>query len=301
MKKKPISPESRAKSLEFIYRKLSFCSSRCLFNLAKIMALIVTHTSNQLSRQSTENINLCFPELNSAQKKKLHAKNIHHTCCNFFELANLWSNPIAQVLSCITDEQIADSFHSSKRAKIVIAPHHGSWELLNLWLAQHQPLMSLYKPTRNPFVDNYVIKSRSRNGAQLIPIGTAGLRQLLKGLKAEACTMVLPDQKPRANKACITAPFYQHNAETSLLIKNLASKADCDIYIAVVTRDLKQCDYSLRIEQLDRTTITSDDVTSASYLNQSIENLIRNDISQYQWTYRRFPEEVYQTFASSHS
>ena len=293
MKKKLISPEIRAKSLEFIYEKLSACSIRCLFSLAKLLALIVANTRNQLATQCEENIDLCFADLNKAQKKQLKFDNIHHTCCNFFELAQIWHRPIDQVLALITQQDIPDSFHNPDKSKIIVAPHQGSWELLNLWLAQQGQTLSLYKPTRNPHVDRYVIKSRSRNSAELVPIDTAGLRKLLHGLKHQASCMILPDQKPRANKSCVSAPFMGHATDTSLLIKNLARKSDCDIYIAAVTRDLKQGSYSLQIELLDKNKITESDEISAYYLNHSIEQFIRPEISQYQWTYRRFPEQVY--------
>ena len=272
---------------------LSPCSTRCLFKLAGLFALVAAHNKNQISTQTQQNIELCFPELDKSAKQRLISSSIHHTSCAFIELASLWNHPINRVLGKISSQNIAPEFHIKNRAKIIIAPHHGSWELLNLWLAQQGPLYALYKPGKSASIDQYVFEKRSRNNAILVPANTSGLRTLLLGLKNNASSMILPDQKPASNTAQIDAPFFGYPAKTSLLIKKLADKVDCDVFIGATTRDLVNADYHLCIVKLSREQLLADDLTSASYLNQSIESFISDNLSQYQWAYRRFDKSVY--------
>ena len=89
------------------------------------------------------------------------------------------------------------------------------------------------------------------------------------------------------------APFFNQLAPTSLLIKNLARKVDCDIYIAATTRHLATGHYHLDIQRLDREKFLQDDRASATYLNSSIEEFILPAVEQYQWPYRRFERNVY--------
>ena len=105
--------------------------------------------------------------------------------------------------------------------------------------------------------------------------------------------MILPDQRPATKTAQIDAPFYNFPAPTSLLIKRLSSKLDCDIYIASATRNLDTADYQLSIKILKRSEFVKDDLQSATYLNESIQKIIKEHTSQYQWAYRRFNKEVY--------
>ena len=105
--------------------------------------------------------------------------------------------------------------------------------------------------------------------------------------------MILPDQRPAENTAQIEAPFFDHPADTSLLIKKLSSKVECDIYIAAITRDLVASNYRLKIQPLNREKLISTDADSAGYLNAAIEQFIQNDLSQYQWPYRRFKKTLY--------
>lgn len=269
------------------------CSLRCLFRLARLAAYIISKTSNQLSSQTQQNIELCFAEFTPVQRHKLIKDALVHTCCAFFELAALWHKPIDRVLAMITRSDIDPQFFTSNKARIIIAPHHGSWELLNLWLAQQGSLYALYKPAKKQTLDRYIYARRTRNGATLVPANIAGLRSLLQGLKSHATCMILPDQKPAANMAQTPSLFYGHAADTGLLVKKLASKLDCEVYLAAVTRNLDQADYHLKIQALDREPVIADDQTSALYLNQSIESLISQQVCQYQWAYRRFAESVY--------
>lgn len=253
----------------------------------------VLHSNNQLLRRCRENIHLCFPELDKAHKKTLLKKSIWHTNCSFFELAALWNHPIDKVLDYVEPEQVDEMFYHSRRPRLVIAPHHGSWELLNLWLAQQGKLYSLYKPPRSASINRYVLKKRSRNGAFLAPSNTIGLRHLLKGLKRNGICMILPDQRPARNTAQIESVFFGFPASTSLLIQKLVQKVECDVFIASMQRKLEQGSYALTLKTLDTDQLKQSAEISASYLNQSIESLIKTDVAQYQWSYRRFPIRYY--------
>jgi Kdo2-lipid IVA lauroyltransferase/acyltransferase len=259
------------------------------------MAFIIKHTNNQVSRQTTENIKLCFPELNEQQQQDLINESILHTSCTFMEAAMLWNRDVNKILSNISTHQLDPAFINSDKARIVIIPHHGSWESINYWLSKQGEFFALYKPSRNEALNNYIFEKRSRNGAKLVATNTAGIRQLLKGLKNKALCAILPDQRPGKSSASMESTFFSQPVSTSLLIKNLASKIDCDIFIAAVTRDLKEASYQLTIESVDVSKILQPDDTSVDYLNQVIQDFISQHISQYQWSYRRFTESAYQS------
>lgn len=234
-----------------------------------------------------------MPKLEPKAKKQLYQQSIKHTCCSIIELAALWNKPLPELLLRIKTKNICEQYKNDKGAKIILAPHHGSWEMLNLWLANEDELYSLYKPARKQNLDEYIQNSRSRNGAHLVPTSTTGLRQLLKALKNNANVMILPDQVPANKTAQIHANFFGHSAKTTLLIKNLTKRVDCSIYMAAMTRNLKQGTFQLSLKSLDINKINDVDEASALYLNQSIETFIQEHIEQYQWSYRRFHKNSY--------
>lgn len=239
------------------------------------------------------NIQLCFPELSERGQKTLIKESLIHTTCNLLELAYIWNRPIEQVLSSIKLSKIPETFYQGDKARIIIAPHQGSWELLNLWLADQHEVYSLYKPARKNSIDQLLLQKRTRNGAQLLPTNASGLRQLLQALKNKKMCMILPDQKPARKMAQAIAPFFGHQVKTPLLVKKLISKVDCDVFIAAITRDLGHAEYRLHIKSLHTNKLLQDDAQSAAYLNRSIEQFVRQEYNQYQWSYRRFPSKAY--------
>ncbi len=285
--------------LEPINKLLAHCSLSCLFRLAKFFSVLIAHSKNQISKQTKNNINLCFFEKNEVQKKQLYRESIVHTVCSLVEMAALWHQPMQKVLAQINNESICADFKTDLGAKIIVVPHFGSWELMNLWLAQQGVLFSLYKPARSTQLDAYILRKRSRNGAILVPTNLTGLRSLLKGLKVGATVMILPDQKPGKDGAKINAKFYGYDASTSLLIKSLNKKVNCSVYIAAAIRDLKDASYQVHINKLNDVILASDDQQSADYLNQSIEQFIAIDEAQYQWSYRRFSKQTYLDFSDN--
>ncbi len=107
--------------------------------------------------------------------------------------------------------------------------------------------------------------------------------------------MILPDQRPAENTAQVEASFFNTPTQTSLLIKKLAQKIDSDIYIAAITRNLAHANYELTIKEMNSAEILKDDLTSANYMNNCIENFIQANYEQYQWAYRRFAKKYYRT------
>ena len=100
--------------------------------------------------------------------------------------------------------------------------------------------------------------------------------------------MILPDQKPAPNKARIEAEFFGINAPSTTLVQNLCSKVECDVFLVSMCRSSPPGEFGLRIEPLERERLAADKASSAQYLNDQIEHLVRQSPEQYQWVYRRF-------------
>jgi len=294
LKKNKRTAEITHKSgVEYFLKILSFCSLNCLFKLSRLMGFVLRYLPARITRITRLNIRLCFSGLSEHDQKTLINESFTHTCSNLLELAYLWNHPVEQVLKSITKIKITEDFYRSDKPRIIIAPHQGSWELFNLWLADQTEVYSLYKPAHKNSIDQYLLQKRTRNGARLLPTNTAGLRQLLLALKDKKMCMILPDQKPGNKMAQTLAPFFGHQVKTQLLVKKLISKVDCNVFIGAITRDLGQAQYSLRILPLQADLLLQEDGQSSAYLNQAIEDFVKPDIMQYQWSYRRFPYQAY--------
>ena len=78
-------------------------------------------------------------------------------------------------------------------------------------------------------------------------------------------------------------------------MQNLCSKLDCDVFVAVACRSTTAGEFRLCIEPLESARLAGEKVASALYMNQQIEQCLRQEREQYQWGYRRFSNQVYES------
>ena len=274
---------------------LSHASLRTLYRLGDFLALLVGNIPNRVSRTARQNIALCFPELDTRGQRRLYRQTIRHTCYSAVEVAAVWCWPIDKIQKHITQVEICDSFDQSTRGRIILLPHLGSWETLAVWLGQHSNVMYLYKQNKNKAIDAFVKQARARTGGIPVPTKKHGLRQLLVGLKRGGSVVILPDQRPRPNKVQIASTFFGLSAPTTTLVQNLCSKLDCDVFIALVYRSSPVGDFGLCVEPLENTRMADEGQASARYMNAQIEQRVRRFPEQYNWGYRRFSNQVYES------
>ena len=275
-------------------KALSAFSLNIQYRIADIIiSPIISTIPNNISRLIDQNIRMCFPEQDRKAQMEMHHMAIKHTCYLVLELAAVWCWPAEKILAKISSTSICENFTQSKKGRIVIVPHLGNWELLNLWLARESDFMCLYKPQSNTSFDRFILKARSRNGAKMLPIDSSGLRQLSRGLKQGKTAMILPDQRPKKDKARVMANFFGRETPTSALIHNLCRRIDCDVFIASIFRIRDKASFSITIEPLAHDRLATEQQHSLNYMNEEIERLIRRSPEQYQWGYTRFPRSNY--------
>jgi len=267
---------------------LSHCSLTCLRRLASPVAGIARLTDNQLRRAARDNLQLVYPHLPAEERERILKGVLYNTACALTETAFIWHRPMEQVLERVSDSEIFEGFLDGKRPKLIVAPHLGNWEFLNLWLSARMPLLSLYKPARNPGLDQYIRKSR-----ELAPTNTRGLRQLMRGMRAGKSAMVLPDQKPGRDRGQVESEFFGLTVDSSTLVQQLSRRVDCDPCIAAAVRDFEKDGFRIIVRPLDRQRLSDEEPSASHYLNQSMEQLVSDYPEQYQWTYRRFRKSDY--------
>ncbi|MCP4490507.1 MAG: hypothetical protein GY820_24805 [Gammaproteobacteria bacterium] len=279
--------------MSLIFRLVSRLSLKTQYRLADIFSLLIALIPNRTQNYTRLNIALCFPRMDAQAKSHLVRSAIRHSSYSLFELAAVWCWPVREVLPGVDQHNVDQAFWQSEKSRIIIAPHIGCWELLNLWLAENSDLMTLYRPLRPTRLDQFILYSRSRNGAQMIPTNTLGLRQMSRGLKQGKTVMILPDQRPRKASIDVSSNFFGHAASTSPLIHKLCSRLDCDVFIAGMFRNNNLDGFDLEINRLEHDRLSGDQQQSLLYLNRQMECLIKKHPEQYQWGYRRFPAELY--------
>jgi KDO2-lipid IV(A) lauroyltransferase len=235
------------------------------------------------------NIARCLPELNAAQQAQLVRASLIDFGQTAFEMPKLWLTPPAQTLAAVAridGEDILERQLAERRGVLVLAPHHGNWEMVGLYLGQRYGITSMYLPSQGEAVDELVRLGRSRSGATLVPADTSGVRAVLKVLKSGGIAGMLPDQVPKGAGA-EPAPFFGHPALTMTLASNLLQKTGARALFAFALR-LPEGGFRLVFREPDPAIYAGDLAQSLAGLNRSVELCVREQPEQYQWEYKRF-------------
>jgi len=277
---------------------------KTFFRLTSLMPLPLAHffgasvgwliylIPNSARLVAQKNIELCFPELKPQEQKKLLHDSMIENGKTLAEMGIMWLSDYQRTLKLVTSvegEKYLKKALEKGNGVLLAMPHIGSWELVNLYVAKHYPVTSLYKPPHQKSLDNLIRTARQRTGATLVPTNTKGVRAVSKALKNDEVVVILPDQQPYLHqKNGIFANFFGSPANSMTLLSKLADKSGSEIVYAYTKRLPKGKGFKLVFMPASINDNKKDLQHSVELMNLDIEKVVRDCPSQYQWTYKRF-------------
>ncbi|MCW8928735.1 MAG: lysophospholipid acyltransferase family protein [Gammaproteobacteria bacterium] len=259
--------------------------------LGSWIGLVLYYLKGKTWRISKINIQHCFPEKTVQEQEMILKESLIELGKQFTEMGPMWlwsSEKTLSLLTKVSGKEYMDAAMQSDKGVFLITPHLGCWEIAGLYLGANIPVTILYSRPKIKALDDIVRQSRIRSGATLVAADASGVKTIFKTLKKGNGTGILPDQNPDDLNSGIFAPFFGIQTLTMTFISKLASKTGALIVIGYAERLPKGKGYHLHIRQADPKIADSDPLVSATALNQTVEDYIREVPSQYQWSYKRF-------------
>ncbi|MBX3656052.1 MAG: lysophospholipid acyltransferase family protein [Ramlibacter sp.] len=184
-----------------------------------------------------------------------------------------------------------DEAHAAQRGIVFLTPHLGCFEVTAQayaarYASGHGPITVLYRPARKPWLRELVDQSRVRPGLAAAPTTMAGVKQMLKALKAGQAVGLLPDQVPPQGLG-VWAPFLGREAYTMTLPARLARQTGARVLLAWGERLPWGRGYRVHVRPLP-VALADDPVEAATQVNACMEQLVRECPAQYLWGYARF-------------
>jgi KDO2-lipid IV(A) lauroyltransferase len=177
---------------------------------------------------------------------------------------------------------------------LFLTPHMGCFEITAQAYAQRfgaqQPMTVLFRPARQVWLSELMTTARDRPGLHAAATTLAGVKQLIKALKAGHAVGLLPDQVPPAGQG-VWAPFFGRDAYTMTLSARLAHTAHTQIVLAWGERLPWGRGYLVHVRPLSQAlgeTLATEPVRAAQQINQAMEQLVRECPRQYLWSYDRY-------------
>lgn len=262
--------------------------------IADGMARLWIATAAREARVARRNLELIRPDLGPIAREAMLGEILRTTARQAFETLRLWTRPAARNLADIAElhgEALFDAALADARGLVVAAPHMGSWELLNQWLAHKTPLAILYRPPESAIGEAFLRRVRANAGGNVeqVRAEAAGVRTLLKRLQRGGVVGILPDQQPKAGEGEF-APFFGKQALTMTLLGRLAQRSGARVLLCWCERlpGDGAPRFALHVEPAPEAVADADPQRAVAALNAAIEAIARRDFTQYQWTYKRY-------------
>ena len=189
------------------------------------------------------------------------------------------------------DDRAAAEAYAQGQGVLFLTPHMGCFEVTAQALAlrfgaQHGGLTVLYRPARLAALNEVMALARNRPGLQAVPTTLAGVRQMIKALRAGKAVGLLPDQVPPEGMG-LWAPYFGQSAYTMTLAARLALQTGARVVLIWGERLPWGGGYRLHTKPLGHD-LSADLETAVVQINQAMEAMVRVCPQQYLWGYARY-------------
>ena len=282
-----LAPTTISRLLHFVSRQPLSLSRWAARVLAAFLNVFQLSKTSQVIRL---NLNIALPHLDTTQREQLARQAIRNELTSYFEFFNIWGAENHKNISRIHQvhgEQLLHEALAAQKGVVLIVPHFGTWELMNAWVNLHTAPVIMYKPSKNPDVNRFMLEARQRLNATLVPTDETGVRALFKHLKQGGFAAILPDHVPKESGG-IYSPFFGQNALSSTLLSKLAAKTQCSVIGLSCLRREDLSGFELHVQTLSAEINAKDLQLSVDTLNKEMERMIHVAPEQYLWSYKRF-------------
>jgi len=273
-----------------LLRLLSWLPLRLTDWLARPLAGVLYWMPWRKHRVILTNLQIAFPDKSPEEIRKLHRANLVAMAQLVFELGAVWywsANRLQNSIREVHGLADLEAARQSGKGILLIAGHHGNWEINALRAGLSGSFSGLYKAPNDPVVDQALRASRSRFGAKLIASGSPAMREILKALRAGETVGLLMDQVPRQGQG-VFAPFFGRPALTMTLVQRLAHRTGCAVIFSDCRRLPGGRGWSLSYHPAPAAVADEDINVAVTALNQCLENSVAAAPDQYLWLYKRY-------------
>ena len=282
-------------ALTGLLRGLSWRSAQRLGALLGRCAHLV---AGRERRRAHEHLAIAFPQLSTAERRRLTRACFAHlgtSLCECLELLSMRLEEVERWLHVEGWDEL-ERAREGGRPVLVLTGHCGNWELLGPVSARRGVrLVGLARQQDDPAFDQLMIRVRARFGTGTISRGTPGaageLRRVLRG--GGALTMLI-DQDTKVEGTWV--PFFGRPAFTPLGAAQLALRHQMAVVPAFVER-LGDGSHVATFHPVLQ--LPDDEVEATALMTRTIEEQVRRRPEQWVWMHRRWRTQPPATTADS--
>jgi len=255
----------------------------------KALGRVAGALSTRSRRVVRRNLELCFPELGSAEVRRIMAENSANVGAFFAELAFAWYGSPQRRARLFRFEGLEHLQAALAKGKGVLlyTGHFTPLEICGSMIKSQVPLYAfMFKPRRNPLMN--ALQSRGRGGYAHVSVASDDVREMLALLARNAVVWYSPDQARLDSGELV--PFFSQPAMTSTAPSRLARVSGAAIVPLFYRRLPDDSGYLLRFHPPPAEVPSRDALADTARLTAVLESFIRECPEQYFWTHRKFKD-----------
>ena len=239
-----------------------------------------------------ENLSKAFPELASNEINRIAFncyKNFIISLIEIMYMRGMDKEEIINILPAGNADLIKRKYEEGKGV-ILLSAHFGNWELIAASVSAriNIPLHIVVKPQRNPYVNEWMNKVRTKWNNKIIPLGVS-IRQVYKEIKNKNLVAMAVDQ--RGPYEGIRLKFFGINTAVYSGPAILAIKTGAPIIYGLTIR---QPDYSYKVvlEEIDLSGLPETEEEKILEISRRhtsfLEKYIKQHPEQWFWMHKRW-------------
>ena len=233
-----------------------------------------------------------FPENDLTSNKKLAFKiylSFTITLVEIMCLPFLNKSKLADALDCSNLELILEKYNKGNGV-ILLSSHFGNWEYgaIATAIQTQLPFSVVVKPLRNPLVNEWMNKARTKFGNEIVPLGLS-IRRTYQTLKEKKIVAMVADQRGPEEGAKVD--FFGKKVAAYTGPAALALKIGAPIICGITIRgnDYKYKMVLIEISQDNLPESEEDKILEISQRYTSyLEKVIRKHPEQWLWMHKRW-------------
>jgi KDO2-lipid IV(A) lauroyltransferase len=271
-----------------LLRILTLLPYKRQMQLGRALGRILSRVLPERRKIAAVNLRLCFPKLTAAERGTILRKHFESLGMGIFEIAlAVWisDKKVAQLVNLKGIENIQKSLDDGLGV-LVVSGHFPATELTGRAIRLQLTVdAAIYRPMKNPMIDELV--RRSRLGAARYLITKNDIRKMVKALKGGSTIWYASDQA-YSGKYSVMVPFFGQPTMTNAALTHIARISGAAVMLYVPTRLPDDAGYYGEVYPRLENFPTDDPEADAARINQLLEDHIRRAPEEYYWIHRRF-------------
>jgi len=267
-----------------IVRVLGLKSSR---RLSIVIAFVFYYMIPIRKQVTLNNLRKAFPEYSETEIKKIafgSYKSFSITLVEMLFIPYMTREQIENAIYCENAELIK-KYYKRNNGLILLSGHFGNWEYIALSVSAqiNVPFHVVVKSQRNPYVDAYLNKGRTRWINKVVPLG-ATIRKVYSELKSKNIVAMVADQRGPAEGMRVN--FFGQQSSIYPGPAQLAIKTKAPILYGLAVRS-SDYSYKAKIFEISVENLPEDEEKQIQEVSQRhmafLESVIRKHPEQWLW------------------